>query len=351
MSHRISSIAFFKDKPWHGLGAELSKDDLYDINKTMEKAGLNWLVETVPVYDENGDVIKLAKLVRRTDTKKHLGVVGPRWQPLQNHEKFKWFEPFLETKQAQLNTAGALDEDRRVWVLAKLNIPKADVMKNDPVESYALLSDSFDGSLAVRVGFTPQRVVCANTLAMAHGDKSSKLIRIRHTAQMKATLEEVRETMDLARQEFTASVEQYELLARRPISQRDLRKYIKKVLKADEKDEISTRTENIMEEIFRNYDREQRFVSELIAEHEHYHEHTRKEQEQVLEAVLANTEGKTAPQGGTLWNAYNAVTEWLTHQRGRSTETRLNSLWFGDGATTNKRALDLALDVANGASL
>jgi hypothetical protein len=49
---------------------------------------------------------------------------------------------------------------------------------------------------------------------------------------------------------------------------------------------------------------------------------------------------------GTLWTAYNGVSEWLTYSRGRSEDNRLNSLWFGDSALTNRHALEVALDMA-----
>jgi hypothetical protein len=49
---------------------------------------------------------------------------------------------------------------------------------------------------------------------------------------------------------------------------------------------------------------------------------------------------------GTLWSVYNGVSEYLTHERSRSVDARLNSLWFGDGAATNRHALETALDMA-----
>ena len=49
---------------------------------------------------------------------------------------------------------------------------------------------------------------------------------------------------------------------------------------------------------------------------------------------------------GTYWSAYNGVSEWLTYNRGRSEDNRLNSLWFGDSALTNRHALAVALDMA-----
>ena len=30
---------------------------------------------------------------------------------------------------------------------------------------------------------------------------------------------------------------------------------------------------------------------------------------------------------GTYWTAYNGVSEWLSYQRGRNQDSRLNSLW------------------------
>src|SRR5205823_12189648 len=98
-----------------------------------------------------------------------------------------------------------------------------------------------DGSLAVRCGFTPVRVVCANTLAMAHGDDASKLIRVKHTKDVLENLANVREVMDLANQQFEATAEQYRRLARKSINQDDLRKYVRRVLKIEDDRQASTR--------------------------------------------------------------------------------------------------------------
>src|SRR5690606_10854332 len=52
---------------------------------------------------------------------------------------------------------------------------------------------------------------------------------------------------------------------------------------------------------------------------------------------------------GTLWGAYNAVTEYITHERGRSDDARVESAWFGEGARLARRALDVALEFARAA--
>jgi phage/plasmid-like protein (TIGR03299 family) len=188
------------------------------------------------------------------------------------------------------------------------------VAPSDEVEKFILLSHGHDGSLAVRVGFTPVRVVCQNTLSMAHGSDASKLIRVKHTKDVHHNLTNIREVMDLANAEFEATADQYRRLARKSINQADLRRYVKMVFKVEGDQESSTRLKNIMEEIV---------------------------------GLAEAGRGNQLPSvSGTLWTAYNGVAEWLGYQRGNSQGNRLNSLWFGDSANLNHAALEAALEMA-----
>ena len=314
MAHEIETMAYFGRLPWHGLGTALEEADLYDWQAASKKAGLDWTVDLVPLVIADTQAQVAHKAVRRSTDNKVLGVVGPRYAPLQNQDAFKWFQPFLDAKEAALHTAGSLRQGSRVWVLAKLNRDPLVIAQGDEVEKFILLSHGHDGSLAVRAGFTPIRVVCQNTLSMAHGSDASKLIRVKHTESVLENLANIRQVMDLANQEFEATAEQYRVLARKSINAADLRKYVKRVLKIDEEPALSTRSLNIVEEIVR----------------------------------LAETgRGNDLPSiRGTYWSAYNGVSEYLTYNRGRSADNRLNSLWFGDGLNANRHALEVALALA-----
>ncbi len=314
MAHEIETMAYFGQRPWHGLGTALEEADLYDWQSASKKAGLDWTVELVPLVTADTQAKVENKAVRRTSDSKVLGVVGPRYAPLQNKDAFAWFQPFLDAKEAALHTAGSLRGGSRVWVLAKLNRDPLVIAEGDEVEKFVLLSHGHDGSLAVRAGFTPIRVVCQNTLSMAHGSDASKLIRIKHTRDVLENLANVREIMDLANQQFEATAEQYRRLARKSVNHADLRRYVKRALKIEDEQDISTRSKNIVEEIVR-----------------------------LAEVGRGND---LASVRGTLWTAYNGVSEWLTYNRGRSGDNRLNSLWFGDSAITNRHALDVALEMA-----
>ena len=188
------------------------------------------------------------------------------------------------------------------------------IAQGDEVEKFILLSHGHDGSLAVRVGFTPVRVVCQNTLSMAHGSDASKLIRIKHTKDVHENLANIREVMDLANAEFEATAEQYRL--------------------PGPQEHQPGRPAPLRQEGPQGRRRSGR-------QHpaEEHHGGDRR-------TGRGGPWQRTAVRQRHLWTAYNGVAEWLGYQRGNSQDNRLNALWFGDGANLNRHALETALEMA-----
>jgi hypothetical protein len=61
-----------------------------------------------------------------------------------------------------------------------------------------------------------------------------------------------------------------------------------------------------------------------------------------FEQGVGNTEKGVA---GTLWSAYNGVTEYVDHKvTKQNRDKRLNTIWFGDGYQIKARAYNVALD-------
>lgn len=297
---------------WHGEGQQVPDESRYDIAAFLEASKLDTPVGLKELQTVDGQKIQ-ERYTYCTATGKLFGCVGPRYVPLQNKEAFEWFNPWLETKEVSLSTAGALFGGKKVWVQALIEGADFEVRAGDQIKSYVMLSNSHDGSTAVRVGLTPQRIVCSNTLSMAHGNRDSQLIRVRHGKSVKQNIENIRETIDLVRKEFAATAEQYRKIAVRGINPQDLERFVKKAFDVENtaKEDISTRTANMMDQVF------QRFNQELpIA-------------------------------GNTVWNAYNAVNYFLNHDYGRSRDSRLDSLYFGTNGTKDRSLLDLALDLAS----
>lgn len=61
------------------------------------------------------------------------------------------------------------------------------------------------------------------------------------------------------------------------------------------------------------------------------------------EQIIKNFECGRGNQGKSLWDALNAITEYLDYHRGRSEATRLESAWFGDSAQLRTVAHEEAL--------
>ncbi len=350
MAHMVEKMMYVGKAPWHGLGVAL--DNPPSVAEAIRLAGLDWNVVLADLQiTETGEGVD-HKATVRDDDGRILGVVGPRYQPLQNADAFAWFQPFLESGEASIHTAGSLAHGKRVWVLAKINRAPSEIAPGDDVEKFILLSNSHDGTLAVRVGFTPIRVVCNNTLSLAHGSEASKLVRIRHTANAKDALAAVRETMDAANSAFEATADVYRQLARKPINAADLRRYVKTVfeLPTDDK-ELSAKGRTLLDSIVARNGQQADLMRDLLAGQRAHEQAQATAERTLLDAIVENFEagqGSDLPDArGTYWSAYNAVTEYLSHERGRSADSRLNALWFGEGATLNGKALATAVTMAS----
>ena len=313
MSHEVEKMVFAGATPWHGLGTEI--DDATTFWDAFQLAGLDWEVKTEPLYRRDGTPVKAQASVRESDDKV-LGVVGPRWTPLQNRAAFEVFEPLIESGDMRLHTAGSLRGGERVWVLCQLGLENTEIVPNDEIAKFALLSNGHDGKLAVHFGFTPIRVVCANTESMARECEASKLIRVRHHRFVKNNVEKLRDIMNLADAEFETTADQFRFLASKQIISADLNKYVKIVLDVHEQkeDELSTRTKNIIGKV---------------------------------EEFFLLGKGNDLPGvNGTYWDAYNGVTEFLNYEKGRNSENRMDSLWFGQNGNLSQKALATAVALA-----
>ena len=314
MPAAVEQMMFVGATPWHGLGNKVDAD--IGVEDAIVAAGLDWEVGLKDLQTVDGVPVNHRATYRKTDGS-ILGVVGPRYTPLQNKDSFDWFQPFLDAGECSIHTAGSLHSGQKVWVLAQLNRDNSEIVSGDDVSKFILLSNSHDGTTAIRVGYTPIRVVCVNTLAMAHSKGSgSQLIRIRHTRSSKNNLEQVRDIMDNINAQFEATAEQFRFLASKNFNQGDIRRYVKTMLgiEGTVDGDIKTRTRNIMDEIL---------------------------------ALVEGPKQSATNVRGTWWAAYNGYNEYLNYNKGRTEDNRLDSLWFGANANDNIKALEKAMEFAN----
>lgn len=316
MAHEVENMFSVAKTPWHRLGKVVRKAPT--VAEAIKLAGLDWRVSMKALQTVEGGLPVPDRAIVRDSDQTVLGVVGPDYVPLQNDRAFEFFNPFLDSGECKLETAGSLRQGKRIWILAKLNRDPIKIAKNDTVEKFLLLSNSHEGYSSVRVGFTPVRVVCANTLAMAVSDKQSSLLRVRHQSTLHESLDKVQAIVNTANAAFEATAEQYKALADCAVVEKDVKKYVTQVFfdHKIETERMKLRLEKMTETITR---------------------------------LFETGRGNDRPGvRGTMWALYNGATEFLSHEVGKDEDQRLNSLWFGTNLERNKRAFEVAMAMAGG---
>src|SRR5262249_53947643 len=141
-------------------------------------------VTLTPVATVDGLVVPKTRAVVRYDSQTCLAVVSDRYMPVQNTQAFGLLDAIVADGGLRYHTAGALGQGEKVFLLAKLPGHLRVKTTDDVVEKYLLLSNSHDGSSALRVLFTPVRVVCQNTLSMALRQGNGQGVSIRHNGDL-----------------------------------------------------------------------------------------------------------------------------------------------------------------------
>lgn len=317
MAHQLeiiggkASMAYAGEKPWHSLGTKVSPD-LTPV-EMMQAANLDWEVEMVQAeifYD--GQVIPLEDdyACLRLSDKKVLTTGSKNWQPVQNRDAFEFFNEFVHSGAMQMETAGALDGGRKVWAMAKMT-DSFSVFNGDEIKPYMLFSNPHKYGQAIDVRLCMERVVCANTLAVALGERSANVFRISHVQQFDE--QKAKMTIGIA----TEQIEKFKLQAKF-LGSKSFKKDIVKEYFA---------------ELFPHTDKEEAKVGVLS-----------EPAKQALRVLDTQPGANIRP--GTWWQAFNAVTYLTNHRLGRGAETKANSLLFGPNQRKNASALELALEYA-----
>lgn len=224
MAANVESMFYTRTKPWHGLGVQVQEAP--ESKDALRLAGLDWKVYQREVYTDSGIKIEGYRAnVRNTDNKV-LGVVTERYKIVQNEEAFSFTDALLG-KGVRYETAGSLQEGKKVWLLARL--PKEYIISGEQISPYLVFSNSHDGSAAVRVAVTPIRVVCNNTLNLALSTAKRSWAMV-HTGNIKSKIHEAQETLFMAENYMSKLGKEFEELKRQKLSERQVKEYIELLL-------------------------------------------------------------------------------------------------------------------------
>lgn len=340
MSHEISirgdgraEMAYVGDVPWHGLGQSLAVGA--SIEEWIAAAGMDWRIcrsrvryATSPATATDAGTwgaVDDRVVLLRSDTKAALGIVSDDYQLVQPRAVVEFFRDLTESLGFTMETAGVLFGGKRFWALAATGDSGSIADPADKVKGYLMLSTSSDGSLATEGRYTTVRVVCHNTLSLARRDDAAK-VRISHRSAFCPATVKAELGIEQAQSRFDLAMADFRRMADAPISGPEVIENTGRVFVpgwSDMKPEDKARAIA-------------RATSPVQA---------------VARLAIDGTARGAALDGveGTVWGWLNACTEYVDHAaRAKTTDNRLNSAWFGNGAAVKQAAYEQALMLADG---
>ncbi|WP_019139877.1 DUF932 domain-containing protein [Noviherbaspirillum massiliense] len=315
MTHLVETMAYVGATPWHGLGNALLAGQSIDL--WARQAGMDWEIHEAPVQFmiDNTDRVDTAasfsgyKVLYRSDTHAPLSVVSQRFQVVQPRDILEFYRDLTELSGFELETAGVLKGGRKMWALAKTG-QSAALKGNDVTKGYVLLATACDGTLATTAQFTSIRVVCNNTLAIALAGNPGA-VKVPHSTAFDP--QAVKQQLGISVSAWDTFMYRMRQLSERPVTSKEAISYFVRVFTCP-------------------YETAKRHVT----------------QRSLLQAMTLfdaeNRGAQLASAKGTAYGLLNAVTTYVDHERrAKSTDHRLDSAWFGQGARLKQRALDHAL--------
>ena len=305
----VETMAYVGETPWHGLGNKV--EETITLEEFQKEAGLDWTVSKRPVEfaaPNGGTGVFKDRFVLARDSDDHpFSVVSGRYKPVQPKEIFKFFEDLLAMHNMKMHTAGSLMDGGRIWCLAQTgDVHK--VLGVDRVDSYLLLSTSYDLTMSTLAQFTSVRVVCNNTLQQALRDSTGR-VTVPHIADFNA--ESIKDQLGIGRDQWTAFTGALDVLAKVKVDAATAAKVIDKVFDIPE-------------------DPEKR-----MADSDRIHAVN------VVDLFTKQTYIGADLSGDSAWGLLNSVTEYVDwHKRARNQGNRLNNAWFGDGARIKQTAMN-----------
>lgn len=319
-----AAMFYYGERPWHGLGTELQEPAT--AAEAIVAAGLDYEVklQQMETWLPTPEGVKRVEVpdyraVLNMENEKVLGVVGRYYRPVQNRDAFGFFDSVVGEGQAVYHTAGALGLGERIWILAKL--PGQIIASggtDDRLEKFLVLVNAHDGTSALRMFFTPIRVVCQNTLTFALNSKEKgDGIVIRHTGNIESKIRAAQDALSLSVDYYNRLEQATRSFVAHKLSSSDIESFLSTLIPDESMSDEAVEDARLTVGFLAQNGRGQKDNSEIQ---------------------------------GSAWSYLNGATEYADfYRRGMSNDVdkgkRLASRWFGSSARFKAKAFNLLGDL------
>lgn len=150
-----------------------------DIGNVLDRSGLDFEVEKVPMHTPEGNQVNDKYLLRRADNKFVLGTCGKRYNVVDNSNMFEPFDSIVKDTGAVYESAGMLSHGKACWVSARLG---DDFTIRDDAYQRRVIMLVYHNGLSRNSYFSYQnRVICNNMMSSLNNASRKNGIGIKHT--------------------------------------------------------------------------------------------------------------------------------------------------------------------------
>ena len=325
-----------KELPWHRTGQIV--EGAMKSSEAIVLAGLDYEVKKAKLiaeFDEEdrvkhnaqGGYVDKAFATYRNDTLDVFGVVGSKYEIVQNRDAFSFIDSIIGEERAIFETAGALGKGEITFITCKL--PQyIKINGYDTIENYLVISNGHDGKTSLNVFLTPIRVVCQNTLAL--GINVAKFnVALRHTASIHDKLENASQILNISKSITEETEALYKHLTTIKVTDEAVERYFNNLILSPTELNLVASSKLRYNKIEEIHARKSNVITAL---HKYYRVGIG--QDRIV---------------GTAYGAYNAFTGWQSNVKNYTNDSKkMESLVLG-GADNKKsiNALDLALTLGN----
>ena len=337
-NHQLTTsdrLGMYKEKGWHGLGEVI--DDALTGRQAVDRF-IGWSVEPTPVYTRIDGAERPLPLKAnvRSDTRDLLGVVSQDYVLVQNSDLGDFADALLAEAKAdgvnvRMETCGSLLGGRKVFLTLR---PDKEIRVGRTGEDVSVplltLLNGHDGSLAMTACWTYTRVVCNNTFTTALGAADQEAaagrgFKVRHMGKVTDYLQQAKAALGLAVKGLEKFQQAATAMAGRKLGKGELQGYFEEAYAH----QFGRPGDRETEDAAAARARQDRVVGEWFR--------LMGDDGQLFDGIQ-----------GTLWAAFNAITQWQDHVRVQNVKTvdrQQHLKLLGQGAADKRKAFRAALAV------
>lgn len=360
------------EKPWHGFGETVDPKapplqwlQAIGMDTEIRKAAL-WVNSATWGAKQIGSHFALLRMMDG----KILDVVGSDYVVTQPREAFNFLKRFTDRGHMQMDTCGSLQGGQYLWGLAKIGASFT-LKGGDVVEGYLLICSPYKYGESLQIKFVATRVVCKNTLSMALAEEGGSYRHLHFSNFDDRAVAKADTALGISLSMLDSLKQKAELLSNVKAQKKQVVEYVarlfdghvfERVLEAEAADQkakaavaeaqargdFGSLLDTVIEaqEYDMAYYRTQQKLQNLTPEQ--VQGEMNKAGKKVLDAILQSPGSDMESARGTWWGALNGVTYAVDHTIARDKDAGLTSAWLGKRAGLKEKALDMAVEYANG---